>query len=153
MDQLEVSAENLVAKATSAIDEITAFANQEINRLRSRIAELEKQVDYLYPFKESYSVLKEVSVAQTEVFAEILSKSNASLAELQDQIVEVKKQRDTLLAAYKQTSSIGRFCLSEDDCIVAGIDFSAYERGLSDAIEAFRKLFSAAIASMEGSTE
>lgn len=64
-------------------------------------------------------------------------------------IADLEKQRDTLLEAYKQTSAIGRFCLSEDDCIVAGIDFSAYERGLSDAIEAFGKLFSAAITSVK----
>ena len=60
--------------------------------------------------------------------------------------LDITDQRDTLLEAYKQTSALGRFCLSEDDCIVAGIDFSAYERGLSDAIEAFGMLFSAAIA-------
>lgn len=72
------------------------------------------------------------------------------LCEMQGEIEKLTAQRDTLLAAYKQTSSIGRFCLSEDECIVAGIDFSAYERGLSDAIEAFGKLFSAAIASVKG---
>ena len=35
--------------------------------------------------------------------------------------------------------NVGRFCLSEDDCIAQGIDFSAYERGVADAAEAFSR--------------
>lgn len=33
--------------------------------------------------------------------------------------------------------NVGRWCLSEDDCIAAGINFAGYERGVSDAAEAF----------------
>jgi hypothetical protein len=33
--------------------------------------------------------------------------------------------------------NVGRWCLSEDDCIAQGIDFAAYERGVSDAAQAF----------------
>lgn len=35
--------------------------------------------------------------------------------------------------------NVGRWCLSEDDCIAGGIDFSAYERGVSDAATAFSR--------------
>ena len=34
-------------------------------------------------------------------------------------------------------SNVGRWCLSEDDCRAAGIDFAGYERGVRDAAEAF----------------
>lgn len=33
--------------------------------------------------------------------------------------------------------NVGRWCLSEDECIAQGIDFSAYERGVGDAAKAF----------------
>lgn len=33
--------------------------------------------------------------------------------------------------------NVGRWCLSEDDCIEQGIDFAAYERGVADAAAAF----------------
>lgn len=33
--------------------------------------------------------------------------------------------------------NVGRWCLSEDECIAAGIDFAAYERGVADAAKAF----------------
>ncbi len=33
--------------------------------------------------------------------------------------------------------NVGRWCLSEDECIDRGIDFAAYERGVSDAAAAF----------------
>ena len=33
--------------------------------------------------------------------------------------------------------NVGRWCLSEDDCIEQGIDFAAYERGVADAATAF----------------
>jgi hypothetical protein len=33
--------------------------------------------------------------------------------------------------------NVGRWCLSEDECIVEGIDFAAYERGIADAAKAF----------------
>lgn len=33
--------------------------------------------------------------------------------------------------------NVGRWCMSEDDCIARGIDFSAYERGVNDAADAF----------------
>lgn len=33
--------------------------------------------------------------------------------------------------------NVGRWCMSEDDCIAAGINFAAYERGVSDAAKAF----------------
>ena len=35
------------------------------------------------------------------------------------------------------TCNVGRFCLSEDECTQQGIDFSAYERGVKDAAQAF----------------
>ena len=34
-------------------------------------------------------------------------------------------------------SNVGQWCMSEDECRAAGIDFAAYERGVSDAAEAF----------------
>jgi hypothetical protein len=33
--------------------------------------------------------------------------------------------------------NVGRFCLSEDECIAQGINFTGYERGVSDAAQAF----------------
>lgn len=33
--------------------------------------------------------------------------------------------------------NVGRWCLSEDECIAQGINFAAYEKGVSDAAEAF----------------
>lgn len=33
--------------------------------------------------------------------------------------------------------NVGRWCLSEDECIAQGIDFAAYERGVADAAKAF----------------
>jgi hypothetical protein len=33
--------------------------------------------------------------------------------------------------------NVGRFCLSEDDCIEQNINFAAYERGIADAADAF----------------
>jgi hypothetical protein len=36
----------------------------------------------------------------------------------------------------RKLGSLGARCLSEYDCIEKGIDFAAYERGVSDAIEA-----------------
>ena len=35
--------------------------------------------------------------------------------------------------------NVGRWCLSEDECIAQGIDFAAYERGVADAAKAFRR--------------
>jgi hypothetical protein len=35
--------------------------------------------------------------------------------------------------------NVGRYCLSEDECIADGIDFAAYERGIADAAAAFSK--------------
>ena len=34
-------------------------------------------------------------------------------------------------------SNVGQWCMSEDECRAAGIDVAAYERGVSDAAEAF----------------
>lgn len=36
----------------------------------------------------------------------------------------------------KSFAQAGRFCMSEGDCIAAGINFAAYERGVADAIRA-----------------
>lgn len=38
-----------------------------------------------------------------------------------------------------------RFCLSKDDCIAQGIDFSSYEKGMADAIAACQRLQSEAV--------
>jgi hypothetical protein len=35
--------------------------------------------------------------------------------------------------------NVGRWCLSEDECIAQGIDFAAYERGVADAAAAFAR--------------
>jgi len=35
--------------------------------------------------------------------------------------------------------NVGRYCLSEDDCIADGINFAAYERGVADAAAAFAR--------------
>ena len=35
--------------------------------------------------------------------------------------------------------NVGRYCLSEDACIAASINFAAYERGVSDAARAFEQ--------------
>jgi hypothetical protein len=39
--------------------------------------------------------------------------------------------------------NVGSFCLSEDECIAQGINFAAYERGVSDAADAFLRNASA----------
>lgn len=39
------------------------------------------------------------------------------------------------------TRSVGRYCLSEDDCIANGINFAAYERGVNDAASAIERKF------------
>ena len=35
--------------------------------------------------------------------------------------------------------NVGRFCLSEDDCIAEGLHFGSYERGVADAAAAFAR--------------
>ncbi len=35
--------------------------------------------------------------------------------------------------------NVGRWCLSEDECIAQGISFEAYERGVADAAAAFAR--------------
>ena len=35
--------------------------------------------------------------------------------------------------------NVGRYCLSEDDCIAEGLNFAAYERGIADAAAAFSR--------------
>lgn len=35
--------------------------------------------------------------------------------------------------------NVGQWCMSEDECIAAGINFAAYERGVSDAAQAFAR--------------
>jgi hypothetical protein len=35
--------------------------------------------------------------------------------------------------------NVGRWCMSEDECIAAGINFAAYERGVIDAANAFAR--------------
>ena len=44
---------------------------------------------------------------------------------------------DERAAAEVTEFNVGRWCLSEDDCIEQGIDFAAYERGVADAAAAF----------------
>lgn len=56
----------------------------------------------------------------------------------QDQCIALKVKRAELKKAEPVSKfNVGRFCLSEDDCIEQGIPFYAYERGVADAAEAF----------------
>lgn len=79
--------------------------------------------------------------------------SGEPVAEVGDLVIEVReravkagyKNRDPLYAhppARLQPkrvtpSNVGSHCMSEDECMAAGIDFAAYERGVADAAEAF----------------
>lgn len=45
--------------------------------------------------------------------------------------------REPQEAAEVTEFNVGRYCLSEDDCIAEGLHFGAYERGVEDAAKAF----------------
>ena len=48
--------------------------------------------------------------------------------------LRIEDLEDELAACKKRLHNAGRYCMSEFDCIEKGIDWSAYERGVSDAI-------------------
>jgi hypothetical protein len=72
--------------------------------------------------------------------ADTIEALHAQLTETRDLAehwaILAEQRRVELGECRKRTNSVGRYCMSEFDCIEKGIDFSAYERGVNDAIEA-----------------
>jgi len=133
----ELGAEFFITFATDA----DKSGNRQVGETRAndpnaapvRPEEMVLRIGFLTP--QALDALEgQLRVLREENFPESVA-AQPSLAPVVQAVQPTQAVRMLTVTAF----NVGRFCLSEDDCIAQGIDFSAYERGVADAAEAFSR--------------